>query len=594
MKRWLSLLTLAACAGAAGWFALGRTSAAQPPAAPAHGPNARFYAVQQKLDPGGSFYLYSDLKGALQSCMDRIRPILQQPGYPPEVMHGFTIVDKVMNRLGLYGIHDLGVSVIPDGELNRTKLYISAPEGRRNGLLASLGGAPHPFAILDRAPAQTRILLSGDCDTQALYRLMLQVGQDIAGPDWEVGVERIMEQMKAQTGIDLRAVNASLGGEFAFLVDQDPAVQATIPIEKEKVRLDAPRLALVIKVKDATLYDALKRLAQMKGLPPTAESTDGKLKLFPLPSIPNPFWLCAPAFAFDGDQVYVSSHIDLIKRLATPSGDLLKDTAEFKRLQAGLPTEGNGLSFISPRLGATLVELGGKIQAAQQRQGEAKPQAFIALDSLKGNAVLNGGAITIRVNEPNGVQVVSRSHAGSAHFIGAAVVAPAAILAAVAVPNFMEAQSRSKVARVKSDLRTMSIAIECYKLDQSVYPAWSAEPELKAHGRFTPANQPTFRIRRDANDKLVTLTTPVSYITGYFDDPFSPSKKASLSYWTPEKGQGYILWSAGPDGCYDMNLGNIGQLYGPQWQGPTPLLTSLTYDPSNGTTSRGDIWRVQQ
>ena len=40
------------------------------------------------------------------------------------------------------------------------------------------------------------------------------------------------------------------------------------------------------------------------------------------------------------------------------------------------------------------------------------------------------------------------------------VVAIIAILAAIAVPNFLEAQTRAKVARVKSDLRTTAVAIE--------------------------------------------------------------------------------------------------------------------------------------
>ncbi len=46
------------------------------------------------------------------------------------------------------------------------------------------------------------------------------------------------------------------------------------------------------------------------------------------------------------------------------------------------------------------------------------------------------------------------------------VVAIIAILAAIAVPNFLEAQTRAKVSRVKSDFRTMATAIETYALDK--------------------------------------------------------------------------------------------------------------------------------
>jgi len=50
------------------------------------------------------------------------------------------------------------------------------------------------------------------------------------------------------------------------------------------------------------------------------------------------------------------------------------------------------------------------------------------------------------------------------------VVAIIAILAAIAVPNFLEAQVRSKTARVKSDLRAIAIACEAYMVDNNEYP----------------------------------------------------------------------------------------------------------------------------
>src|SRR5205823_3733463 len=50
------------------------------------------------------------------------------------------------------------------------------------------------------------------------------------------------------------------------------------------------------------------------------------------------------------------------------------------------------------------------------------------------------------------------------------VVAIIAILAAIAVPNFLEAQTRSKVARSVSDMRTLATGIESYAVDHNRYP----------------------------------------------------------------------------------------------------------------------------
>src|SRR5437763_4530938 len=54
------------------------------------------------------------------------------------------------------------------------------------------------------------------------------------------------------------------------------------------------------------------------------------------------------------------------------------------------------------------------------------------------------------------------------------VVAIIAILAAIAVPNFLEAQTRSKVSRVRADQRSMATAIEAYYVDNNHYPAYDS------------------------------------------------------------------------------------------------------------------------
>lgn len=79
------------------------------------------------------------------------------------------------------------------------------------------------------------------------------------------------------------------------------------------------------------------------------------------------------------------------------------------------------------------------------------------------------------------------------------VVAIISILAAIAVPNFLEAQIRSKVARVRSDLRTISTGLEAYAVDWNKYPP----------------NDGWFNVLP------IQITTPIAYITtGALIDPF--------------------------------------------------------------------------
>ncbi len=55
------------------------------------------------------------------------------------------------------------------------------------------------------------------------------------------------------------------------------------------------------------------------------------------------------------------------------------------------------------------------------------------------------------------------------------VVAIIGILAAVAIPNFLNAQIRSKIAQAESEMRSIGTALESYRLDHDIYPPWKNE-----------------------------------------------------------------------------------------------------------------------
>ncbi|MBD3265232.1 prepilin-type N-terminal cleavage/methylation domain-containing protein [bacterium] len=91
------------------------------------------------------------------------------------------------------------------------------------------------------------------------------------------------------------------------------------------------------------------------------------------------------------------------------------------------------------------------------------------------------------------------------------VVAIIGILAAIAVPNFLNAQLRAKIARCKSDLKAIAMAAEQYQLDLNLYP-------------------PSHRIWM--------LTTPTPYISSIPKDVFPPKfdnnsgQPQSYAQWT--------------------------------------------------------------
>ena len=163
------------------------------------------------------------------------------------------------------------------------------------------------------------------------------------------------------------------------------------------------------------------------------------------------------------------------------------------------------------------------------------------------------------------------------------VVAIIAILAAIAVPNFLEAQTRSKVSRVKADLRTLASAIESYGTDNNEYP-----PVPIALG-------PRYRNFRP-------LTTPIAYISQIPRDPFKSPDPHARGPWhfgiyaygamPLDHASRWILSSDGPD-----RRPNCDRLAFVFYPGYSPDLFyekgfDVLYDPTNGTISLGDIVRA--
>ena len=192
------------------------------------------------------------------------------------------------------------------------------------------------------------------------------------------------------------------------------------------------------------------------------------------------------------------------------------------------------------------------------------------------------------------------------------VVAIIAILAAIAVPNFLEAQVRAKVARTKADMRALATALESYRVDYDDYPWFPFRAQNRA---IDGANNPFLGLTPP------TLTTPLAYITILPRDPFEFGKNSytkhadgkpmffnPMNLYNYEHKEQYIdcissdwmvqatditwvLVGKGPDNNVMINEG--GQLHGNAPEYFNNFASSwgvdALYDPSNGTLSRGDI-----
>src|SRR5687767_9465578 len=100
------------------------------------------------------------------------------------------------------------------------------------------------------------------------------------------------------------------------------------------------------------------------------------------------------------------------------------------------------------------------------------------------------------------------------------VVAIIAILAAIAVPNFLEAQTRAKISRTRADMRTITTGLETYRLDHNAFPLDGGN---KAGQEKWPANSPADLVTMFGAFRLNNMiTTPIAYLNTTIYDPFIP------------------------------------------------------------------------
>lgn len=246
------------------------------------------------------------------------------------------------------------------------------------------------------------------------------------------------------------------------------------------------------------------------------------------------------------------------------------------------------------------------------------------------------------------------------------VVAIISILASMAMPNYLEAQTRAKISRVKNDQRIVASALESYAVDNSAYPPRRAHVRLGVY--VIQVGHPLSR-----QSDLCRLTTPIAYLSSVPEDVFQKSNHRPnnvFDYWpaasmqrylgalaqdsvadpsdplyTPpiykhfpaatNRNTGFVLVSAGPDGVFGAEVPGPDQgIDGINLCDPTesPLLgaevgssdslarpvASLpgdpeeatsnsevidgvdysvsvykVYDPTNGTVSYGNVFRLQ-
>ncbi len=279
-------------------------------------------------------------------------------------------------------------------------------------------------------------------------------------------LEEGLAELDARLGLSLRDdLLAHLGPELALSVDLPPvdsAVAAVMTQAPGSVATVLGKVGLWVQVRDRARVDtALRTLTSRAGLLATDEGGVVRLRA-PLEEGAGepPFEVF---YSTDGGVLVVGFAADRVKAMRRPAepAERLAVGSDFQRVASHLDRGAKSIAYVNlPRLQQLLRE-SQMVQGMISSQEEAKGFAQVLFDPAM--APTGWGASTVAVD--GGVRQVSY---GPSWTSGG--VTTLGVIAAVAMPNLMQATSRGKQKRTMADIRTLATATESYAVDYGVYP----------------------------------------------------------------------------------------------------------------------------
>ena len=415
-----------------------------------------FLAVSKQLELGGPLYGYMDVDGDVLKLAGGLQQLAAQmgrtqPNFAPLAKQDFAALVTI---LGLNDIKAIGVSSVPDGTgffRNHMFLYTG---GERHGLLAGLGGQPGPFTHLGLAPGDTAYYGEAELDLPVIYRTIKEVVAKVGGEAAGSLLETSLKKAGEAATLSVLDLIYGLKGHSAVVLRVDASKTLQLPGPPPGVTLPSFSLLICVDGIAPVVEAALAKSPLLRRTDSGTQHTYESVQPLPLEGV-------QPVLVADGSTLYLATSRAFLEECRTQKSGLAQNP-EFQRALAHVGSEGNALSYVSPRLFEQLR----RIETLNPGlPAEAKSGVDFVLSRLPSPAQ---PLISVRSNLPDGVLVSSYLNRSlKQDVVMASVYNPVTIglIAAMAIPAFQKVRVASQEKAVLNNLRQLAAAADQFYLE---------------------------------------------------------------------------------------------------------------------------------
>ena len=392
-----------------------------------------FAAVARHLELGGLFFTYVDIDGdfaSLGAIGDQFLRIVRKetPAIPKELSAA-----KIIDALGLNCVKAVGMSSRGLGkDLFHNRALIYMPDGAK-GVMKLFGGKAAPLQITSFAPADAGMAMQMEISFSALLETVEGVIKATGQSDLQGQYNLVLSMPVPGLSMSIGELIAKLNTRIMVVLRIDEGKKLSIP--GAPVEIPGIQVMIAFDDIDFVMQPLLAMLGENDAV--AVEKGDGFTIISPNAPMPGDLAYFKPALYHDqkNKRIILTSHLEMAK--SAGKGNSLVGNEDFKKATAGLPVEGNGLSYITPQCLKAFVEFyGGLMEQTIKTSGApgAAEEMIKAVFSLM--PLPSAPVASIYANVPEGMLFMSNMNENHKHTLVQAAVVPITFIAMGAAAGY--------------------------------------------------------------------------------------------------------------------------------------------------------------